>query len=73
MFICNAILMELIQGNGGDLVVYESRNFPTDIHTYIIGHYNPSVTSHATYIVCVNIIHMWWDLQFKVDSARQIF
>ena len=47
------------------------------IHTYIIGHYNPSVriidlVSHTTYVVCVNFIHKWRDLQFKVDSERQI-
>ena len=48
------------------------------IHTYIVGHYNPSVrifdlVSHTTYVVCVNFIHKWRDLQFKVDSERQIF
>ena len=48
------------------------------LHTYIIGHYNPSVSiidlvSHTTYVVCVNFIHKWRDLQFKVDSERQIF
>ena len=47
------------------------------LHTYIIGHYNPSVriidlVSHTTYVVCVNFIHKWRDLQFKVDSERQI-
>ena len=47
-------------------------------YTYIIGHNNPSVriidlVSHTTYIVCVNFIHKWWDLQFKVDFERQIF
>ena len=52
--------------------------FCTYIHTYIIGHYNPSVriielVSHTTYVVCVNFIHKWRDLQFKVDSERQIF
>ena len=41
--------------------------------TYIIGHYNPWVriidlVSHTTYVVCVNLIHKWRDLQFKVDS-----
>ena len=41
--------------------------------TYIIGHYNPSVTiidlvSHTIYVVCVNFIHKWRDLQFKVFS-----
>ena len=48
------------------------------IHTYIIGHYNPSVriidlVSHTTYAVCVNFIHKWRDLEFKVDSEQQIF
>ena len=43
--------------------------------TYIIGHYNPSVriidlVSHTTNVVCVNFIHKWRDLQFKVDSER---
>ena len=41
----------------------------TYIHTYIIGHYNPSVriidlVSHTTYVVCFNFIHKWRDLQF---------
>ena len=32
------------------------------MHTYIIGHYSPSVriidlVSHSTYVVCVNFIH----------------
>ena len=49
-----------------------------DIHTYIIDHYNPSViiidlASHTTYVVCVNFIHKWRNLQFKVDSERQDF
>ena len=48
------------------------------IHTYIIGHYNPSVriidlVSHTTYVVCVNFVHKWRHLQFKVDFERQIF
>ena len=47
----------------------------TYIHTYIIGHYNPSSriidgVFHTTYVVCVNFIHKWRDLQFKVDSER---
>ena len=49
-----------------------------DIHTYIIGHYNPSVriidlVSHTTYFVCVNFIDKWRDLQFTVDTERQIY
>ena len=47
-------------------------------HTYIIGHYNPSVKiidliSHTICVVCVNFIHIRRDLQFKVDTERQIF
>ena len=42
------------------------------IHTYIIGHYNPSVgiidlVFHTTYCVCVDFIRKRKDLQFKVD------
>ena len=51
---------------------------PTSIHTYIIGHYNPSVriidlASHTTYVVCVHFMHKWRDLQFKVHFERHIF
>ena len=40
--------------------------------------YNPSariidLISHTTYVVFVNFIHKWRDLQFEVDSERQIF
>ena len=50
----------------------------TYLLTYLIGHYNPSVriialVSHTTYVMCVNSMLKWWDLQFKVDSERQIF
>ena len=49
-----------------------------EIHTYTIGHYNPSVrvidlVSHTSYAACVRFIHKWRDLQFKIDSERQIF
>ena len=48
------------------------------LHTYIFGRYNPSVriidlVSHTTYVVCVNFIHKWRDLQLKVDFKWQIF
>ena len=48
------------------------------IYTYIIGDFNPSVriiklVSHTTYVVCVNFLYIsGWDLQFKVNSKRQI-
>ena len=32
-----------------------------------------NLVNHTTYVVCVNFIHEWWNLQFKVDSERQIF
>ena len=28
---------------------------------------------NTTYVVCVNFIHEWRDLQFKADSERQSF
>ena len=31
------------------------------------------LASHSTHIVCVNFIREWVDLQFNVDSERQIF
>ena len=54
------------------------KNITRLLHTYIIGYYNPSVriidlVFHITYVVGVNLIHMWRDLQFKADSERQIF
>ena len=40
----------------------------------MIGHYRIiDLTSYTTYVVCVNYIHEWRDLQFKVDSERPIF
>ena len=47
-------------------------------HTYIIGHYNAlamiiDLVSPTTYVVCVNFMYKWRDLQFKLDSERQIF
>ena len=50
---------------------YQSKLLNNCFCTYIIGHYN--LASHTTYIVYVNFIHEWRDLQFKVDSERQIF
>ena len=60
-----------------DILGFIIYNF-NNIHIYIIGHYNLSVRiidlhSHTTYVVFVNCIHKWRDLQFKVDSERQIF
>ena len=48
------------------------------IHTYVIDHYNTLVSnidlvSHTTYVVCVNFMRKWRELQFKVDSEQHIF
>ena len=48
------------------------------IHTYIIGHYNPSariidLVSHTTYVVCVNFIHKWRDLQVLKSTPNDRF
>ena len=32
-----------------------------------------NLTSHTTYVVCVNFIHKRQNLQFKVDSQRKFF
>ena len=44
--------------------------------TYIIGHYNPPVriidlVSDTNYVMCVNFIHKWRDIQFNVDRLRR--
>ena len=59
-------------------ILSEISFFYLKYNAYIIGHYNPSVriiniVSHTSYIVCVNFIHKWQDLHFKVDSEQQIF
>ena len=56
---------------------YQRSNYLKE-HTYIFGRYNPSVrvidlVSHTDYVVCVNFIHKWRELQFKVDTERQVF
>ena len=64
--------------------LYEYELYEYDIkismnaYKYIIGHYHPSVriidlVSPTTCVVCANFIYKWQDLQFKVDSERQIF
>ena len=49
---------------------------PLTIHTFIIGHYNPSVRIKAQLLTplmqCVNFIRKRRELQFNVDSERQI-
>ena len=45
--------------------------------TCLIGHYNPSariidLVSYNTYVVCVNSIHKWRDLQFNVCKQAKL-
>ena len=42
-------------------------------HKCIISEGVIDLTSHTTYVVCVYFIHEWRDLQFQIDSERQIF
>ena len=49
------------------------------VHTYINNwllqpcSQDYGLASDTTHVVCVNFRHEWRDLQFKVDSKRQIF
>ena len=46
------------------------------IHTRITSHYNPSdrvIDLVCTYVVHINLICEWRDLQFNLDFRRQIF
>ena len=58
-------------------ILFTLRVFARNLHTYIIGHYYPSISiidlvSHTTYVVFVYFIHRLRDLQFEVDSEWQI-
>ena len=47
------------------------------VHTYIIDHYNPSVvldlTSHTTYVVCVNLNMSVTAYSFRTTDFWKIF
>ena len=45
----------------------------TYIHNWSLQPFSQDYASHATYVVWVNFIHERQDLQFEVDSERQIF
>ena len=42
------------------------------LDTYVIGLSVRIIdlVSHTAYVMCVNFIHKWWDLQFKVNFER---
>ena len=41
-----------------------------DIHTYLVVTIIINLVSHMIYVLCVNFIDKWPNLQFKVDSER---
>ena len=48
------------------------------MHTYIIGHDNPSariidLVSHTAYVVCVNFIHKWRTYSLKSTPNGRLF
>ena len=47
----------------------------TNIHNWPLQPFNQNygLAFHITHVVCVNFVRKWWDLQFNVDSERQIF
>ena len=59
--------IEILQGCV--LCIYPFNMFIHYIHSIRIN----DLVSHTTYVVCINFIHKWRDLQFKIDSKRQIF
>ena len=58
------------------LFFFFSRSY---IHTYIHNcalqplSQDYGLASYTTYVVCINFIHKWRDLHFKVDTEQQIF
>ena len=54
---------------------YELSNSHTYIHNWLLQAFSQDygLASHTSHDVCVNFIHEWLDLQFNVDSERQIF
>ena len=52
-----------------------ARSMITDVHTIQLCKHNLHNWSlqPITYVVSINFIHEWRDLQFKVDFERQIF
>ena len=43
------------------------------LHTYIHNWPLQPLATHTTYVVCVNSIHEWCNIQFKVEYERQNF
>ena len=49
------------------------------LHTYIHNwplqpfSWDYGIASHTTHVVCINFIRKWRDLQFNIDSEREIF
>ena len=55
--------------------IYTIHIYYANIHNWSLQPFSHIIglVSHTTYVVCVNFIHKWRDLQFKVGSERPIF
>ena len=58
-----------------DRVVETTYSPSRNIHNWPLQPFSQDygLASHITHVVCVNFICEWWDLQFNVDSKREIF
>ena len=56
--------------NNTSEVIYNSSN--TYVYNWSLQPFSQDfdLASRTTYVVCVNLIHEWRDLQFNVDSKR---
>ena len=45
------------------------------MHNWLLQHFSQKydLACHTTNVVCINFIYKWPDLQFNIDSERQIF
>ena len=82
MYVCMYALHSVLPfRNGYPKIHYKVKLFwhvvsgSTYIHNWSLEPFSQDydLASHITYVVCVNFIHEWRELQFKVDSERQIF
>ena len=53
--------------------VGHNRYYPNKLIIYLSFSPDYNLISHATCVVCVNFILKWQELQFNIDSERQIF
>ena len=54
---------------------YSSNNTHIHTHNWPLQPFSQDydLASHTIHVVCINFTHKWRDLQFHIDSKRQIF